>query len=42
MKEIPRQLVSYKVLGKPGGPHYAHYDIVGSRLVQFSSFTSSF
>ncbi|XP_008462198.1 uncharacterized protein LOC103500486 isoform X2 [Cucumis melo] len=32
VKEIPRQLVSYKVLGKPGGPHYAHYDIVGSRL----------
>ncbi|XP_038894452.1 uncharacterized protein LOC120083031 [Benincasa hispida] len=32
VKEIPTQLVSYKVLGKLGGPHYAHYDIVGSHL----------
>ncbi|XP_022137194.1 uncharacterized protein LOC111008720 isoform X2 [Momordica charantia] len=32
VKQIPWRYVSYKVLGKPGGPHYAHYDIVGSRL----------
>ncbi|XP_022994270.1 uncharacterized protein LOC111490055 isoform X1 [Cucurbita maxima] len=32
VKGIPREFVSYRVLGKPGGPHYSHYDLVGSRL----------
>lgn len=31
-KLIPEHLVTYKVLGQPGGPHYAHYDLVGGRL----------
>lgn len=29
---IPEHLASYKVFGEPGGPHYAHYDLVGGRL----------
>ncbi|EXB89359.1 hypothetical protein L484_017325 [Morus notabilis] len=33
VKLIPEHLVTYKVFGKPGGPHYAHYDLVGGRLV---------
>ncbi|TXG51416.1 hypothetical protein EZV62_023940 [Acer yangbiense] len=32
VKLIPEHLVRYKVLGEPGGPHYAHYDLVGGRL----------
>ncbi|XP_059640998.1 uncharacterized protein LOC132283119 [Cornus florida] len=32
VKLIPENLVTYKVFGEPGGPHYAHYDLVGSRL----------
>ncbi|XP_024024861.1 uncharacterized protein LOC21400329 [Morus notabilis] len=32
VKLIPEHLVTYKVFGKPGGPHYAHYDLVGGRL----------
>lgn len=32
MKLIPEELVTYKVFGEPGGPHYAHYDLVGGRL----------
>ncbi|TKY50888.1 hypothetical protein E2542_SST22394 [Spatholobus suberectus] len=32
VKLIPEHLVSYKVFGEPGGPHYAHYDLVGGRL----------
>ncbi|XP_022736171.1 uncharacterized protein LOC111289411 isoform X3 [Durio zibethinus] len=32
VKLIPKPLVAYKVFGEPGGPHYAHYDIVGGRL----------
>ncbi|KAJ6910675.1 hypothetical protein NC652_021360 [Populus alba x Populus x berolinensis] len=28
---IPEHLASYKVFGEPGGPHYAHYDLVGGR-----------
>ncbi|KAJ4959943.1 hypothetical protein NE237_019853 [Protea cynaroides] len=32
VKIIPPHLVSYKVFGEPGGPHYAHYDLVGGRL----------
>ncbi|XP_023552896.1 uncharacterized protein LOC111810420 [Cucurbita pepo subsp. pepo] len=31
-KLIPEHLVSYKCFGEPGGPHYAHYDLVGGRL----------
>lgn len=32
VKLIPDHLVTYKVFGQPGGPHYAHYDLVGGRL----------
>ncbi|KAJ1380774.1 hypothetical protein SESBI_45741 [Sesbania bispinosa] len=32
VKLIPEHLVTYKVFGEPGGPHYAHYDLVGGRL----------
>uniref|UniRef100_A0A0D3ESS3 AB hydrolase-1 domain-containing protein n=1 Tax=Oryza barthii TaxID=65489 RepID=A0A0D3ESS3_9ORYZ len=31
VKLIPQHLVTYKVFGKPEGPHYAHYDLVGGR-----------
>ncbi|XP_039040501.1 uncharacterized protein LOC120178772 isoform X2 [Hibiscus syriacus] len=31
VKLIPEPLITYKVLGEPGGPHYAHYDLVGGR-----------
>ncbi|PRQ15991.1 putative serine aminopeptidase, S33, alpha/Beta hydrolase [Rosa chinensis] len=31
VKVIPEQLVTFKVLGELGGPHYAHYDLVGGR-----------
>ncbi|XP_038694084.1 uncharacterized protein LOC119991732 isoform X1 [Tripterygium wilfordii] len=31
-KLIPEDLVTYKVFGESGGPHYAHYDLVGGRL----------
>ncbi|KAL5221365.1 hypothetical protein ABZP36_026078 [Zizania latifolia] len=31
VKSIPQHLVTYKVFGKPEGPHYAHYDLVGGR-----------
>ena len=30
---IPEHMVTLKILGEPGGPHYAHYDVVGSHLV---------
>lgn len=33
VKIIPEHLVTYKLLGEPGGPHYAHYDLVGGLLV---------
>ncbi|XP_042961518.1 uncharacterized protein LOC122296137 isoform X3 [Carya illinoinensis] len=33
VKLISEDLVAYKVLGEPGGPHYGHYDLVGGRLV---------
>lgn len=33
VRHIPKHLVAYKVFGEPGGPHYAHYDLVGGRLV---------
>ncbi|XP_073301417.1 uncharacterized protein [Primulina huaijiensis] len=32
VKLIPEHLVTYKVFGEPGGPHYAHYDLVGGRM----------
>ncbi|XP_058088990.1 uncharacterized protein LOC131235704 isoform X2 [Magnolia sinica] len=32
VKIIPQHLVQYKVFGKPDGPHYGHYDLVGGRL----------
>ncbi|CAB4311736.1 unnamed protein product [Prunus armeniaca] len=32
VKIIPEKLVTFKVLGEAGGPHYAHYDLVGGRL----------
>ncbi|GAB2280033.1 hypothetical protein Dimus_014671 [Dionaea muscipula] len=32
VKLIPEDLVTFKVFGDPGGPHYAHYDLVGGRL----------
>ncbi|KAL5544874.1 hypothetical protein UlMin_008658 [Ulmus minor] len=31
-KLIPEHMVTLKFLGELGGPHYAHYDLVGSRL----------
>lgn len=34
VKLIPQHLVSYKLFGKPEGPHYGHFDIVGGRMVQ--------
>ncbi|KAE9589410.1 putative alpha/Beta hydrolase [Lupinus albus] len=33
VKLIPEHLVTYKVFGEPEGPHYAHYDLVGGRMV---------
>ncbi|XP_065881238.1 uncharacterized protein [Euphorbia lathyris] len=32
VKLMPEHMVTYKVFGEPGGPHYAHYDLVGGRL----------
>ncbi|KAM1170154.1 hypothetical protein ACFX15_020144 [Malus domestica] len=32
VKLIPQHLVTYKLFGEPGGPHYAHYDLVGGKL----------
>lgn len=32
VKLFPENLVTYKAFGQPGGPHYAHYDLVGGRL----------
>uniref|UniRef100_A0A804M0T1 Serine aminopeptidase S33 domain-containing protein n=1 Tax=Zea mays TaxID=4577 RepID=A0A804M0T1_MAIZE len=32
VKLIPNHKVDYRVFGKPQGPHYAHYDLVGGRL----------
>ncbi|KAK7343427.1 hypothetical protein VNO77_12164 [Canavalia gladiata] len=32
VKLIPEHLVTYKVFGESGGPHYAHYDLVGGRM----------
>lgn len=33
VKLIPEHLVTYKVFGERDGPHYAHYDLVGGRMV---------
>jgi hypothetical protein len=33
VKLIPKHKVNYRVFGKPQGPHYAHYDLIGGRLV---------
>ena len=33
VKLIPEHLVTYKIFGELEGPHYAHYDLVGGRLV---------
>lgn len=33
VKLIPENLATYKVFGEPRGPHYAHYDLVGGRMV---------
>lgn len=38
VKLIPEDLVTYKLFGETGGPHYAHYDLVGGRLVGDISF----
>ncbi|KAL8141850.1 hypothetical protein V2J09_014882 [Rumex salicifolius] len=32
VKVVPDHLITYKVFGEPGGPHYAHYDIIGSHM----------
>ncbi|GAB2223818.1 hypothetical protein Droror1_Dr00004560 [Drosera rotundifolia] len=32
VKARRRPFIAYKVFGDPSGPHYAHYDLVGSRL----------
>ncbi|CAM8953425.1 unnamed protein product [Rhodiola kirilowii] len=29
---VPKHLIIYEVFGKPAGPHYAHYDLVGGKL----------
>lgn len=36
VKIIPQHLVTYKFFGRPNGPHYGHYDLVGGRSVRFS------
>ncbi|XP_065860773.1 uncharacterized protein [Euphorbia lathyris] len=35
VKVIPKHLVNYRVFGEPKGPHYAHYDLVGSHMAQY-------
>ncbi|KAL9252807.1 hypothetical protein AKJ16_DCAP09004 [Drosera capensis] len=32
VKARRKPFIAYKVFGDPSGPHYAHYDLVGSRL----------
>ncbi|ONK81746.1 uncharacterized protein A4U43_C01F32460 [Asparagus officinalis] len=32
VKLFPDHIFEYKVFGKPDGPHYAHYDLVGGRM----------
>ncbi|MCL7031042.1 hypothetical protein MKW94_009056 [Papaver nudicaule] len=32
VKIIPQHLATYKVFGEEGGPHYAHYDLIGGSL----------
>ncbi|KAF4386345.1 hypothetical protein F8388_019972 [Cannabis sativa] len=31
-KLIPEHMLTFKIVGEPEGPHYAHYDVVGSHL----------
>lgn len=31
-KLIPERVLTYKVVGEPGGPHFAHYDLVGGGM----------
>lgn len=33
---FPENMVTYKVFGEHQGPHYAHYDLVGGRLVSIA------
>ncbi|TYG83066.1 hypothetical protein ES288_D01G139000v1 [Gossypium darwinii] len=42
VKLILEPLVTYKVFGEPGGPHFAHYDIVGAQLLEVVETSSSF
>ncbi|KAG6405599.1 hypothetical protein SASPL_133190 [Salvia splendens] len=42
VKTIPEHLSTYKVFGEPNGPHYAHYDLVGGRLISSRKQTSHF
>lgn len=42
IKLIPEHFITYKVLGEPGGPHFGHYDLVGSRLVCSSYLSKLF
>lgn len=37
-KLIPQHRVTYKVFGKPDGPHYAHYDLVDGRLAIYEVY----
>ncbi|CAN1241479.1 hypothetical protein LINPERPRIM_LOCUS4977 [Linum perenne] len=32
VKVLPKHLVTYKIFGESGGPHYAHYDLVGGHM----------
>lgn len=36
VKLFPENMVTYKVFGEHQGPHYAHYDLVGGRLVSIA------
>ncbi|KAM7482970.1 hypothetical protein LguiB_007553 [Lonicera macranthoides] len=38
LKLIPEHLATFKVFGEPGGPHYAHYDLVGGRLAAYQVY----
>ncbi|MFQ6648437.1 hypothetical protein Gotur_021229 [Gossypium turneri] len=37
VKLLPQNLVTYKIFGEHQGPHYAHYDLVGGRLVSIAN-----
>ncbi|XP_078446014.1 alpha/beta hydrolase family protein [Wolffia australiana] len=38
VKAIPSEMVTYRVFGRPEGPHYAHYDLVGGRLAMIEVY----